>query len=387
MASCSDCKLEKTSPLRKLSPFVDETGVVRMQSRTEYSPFAVYVAKYRIILPKCHRVTELLVDWYHRKYAHSYGETVVNELRQKFYISELRAVVRRVANRCCWCKVYKAKPETPRMAPLPEERMTPRGRPFSVVGIDYFGPYSIKVGRSNVKKWVALFTCLVVRAVHLEAPTSLSTEACKRAIRRFIARRGPPLKVFSDNSTNFVGASRELRDEIKMLNEGLASTFTNAETEWLFNPPCSPHMGGAWERMLDSHGAKQSKKRPTSEREALTSGWNQCQKLLDTSWQRWVKEYLPALNRRTKWYDDVKPIVPGDLVFIADNGIRNRWIRGKVVRTVPGKDGRTRQAFVQTGNMGILKRPVAKLAIVDVRESGKAADPEHLYGAEDVTTD
>ncbi|XP_055585092.1 uncharacterized protein LOC129737945 [Uranotaenia lowii] len=439
------CKLGKTSPLRKLSPFVDETGIVRMQSRTEYSPFAAFDAKYPIILPKGHRVTELLVDWYHRKYAHSYGETVVNELRQKFYISELRAVVRRVAKGCCWCKVYKAKQEAPRMAPLPEERVTPGGRPFSIVGIDYFGPYSIKIGRSNVKRWVALFTCLVVRAVHLEAVTSLSTEACKLAIRRFIARRGPPLKVFSDNGTNFVGASRELRNEIKMLNEGLASTFTNAETEWFFNPPSSPHMGGAWERMvrtvkvamnalhesrsptdevfvtvlceaesivnsrplthlpletadqesltpnhfllLDSHGAKQSEKRPTSEREALTSGWNQCQKLLDTFWQRWVKEYLPTLNRRTKWYDDVKPIVPGDLVFIADDGIRNRWIRGKVVRTVPGKDGRTRQAYVQTGNMGILKRPVAKLAIVDVRESGKAADPEHLYGAEDVATD
>ncbi|XP_055605426.1 uncharacterized protein LOC129753616 [Uranotaenia lowii] len=426
-------KIEKNSPIRKLSPFLDEWGVLRMQSRIELSPCVPHDMKYPIILPKTHRVTQLLVDWYHRKYAHGNSETIVNEIRQRFHISNLRAVVQRAAKNCSWCKVYKAKPETPRLAPLPEDRLTAGGKPFAIVGIDYFGPYHIKIGRSRVKRWVAQFTCLVVRAVHLEAVTSLSTESCKLAIRRFIARRGPPAKIYMDNGTNFLGASRELEVQIKAINEGLASIFTDAETQWCFIPPVTPHMGGAWERMvrsvksamstfhesrsptdevfetvlcevesivnsrplthlpletseqesltpnhfllLNSNGTKKIEKVPTDEREALRSRWNQCQRMADLFWQRWVKEYLPTLTRRTKWHDDVKPIAAGDLVFIIDDGIRNRWVRGLVLQTKPGRDGRARSAYVQT-SQGVLKRPVVKLAVLDVVKSSEATPPQ-----------
>ncbi|XP_055604271.1 uncharacterized protein LOC129752524 [Uranotaenia lowii] len=426
-------KIEKNSPIRKLTPFLDKWGVLRMQSRIELSPCVPYDMKYPIILPKTHRVTQLLVDWYHRKYAHGNSETIVNEIRQRFHISNLRAVVQRAAKNCCWCKVYKARPEAPRMAPLPEDRLTAGGKPFSVVGIDYFGPYNIKIGRSRVKRWVALFTCLVVRAVHLEAVTSLSTESCKLAIRRFIARRGPPAKIYTDNGTNFLGASRELEDQIVAINQGLASIYTDAETQWCFIPPVTPHMGGAWERMvrsvksamstfhesrsptdevfatvlcevesivnsrplthlpletseqesltpnhfllLNSNGTKKIEKVPTDEREALRSGWNQCQRMADLFWQRWVREYLPTLTRRTKWHDDVKPIAAGDLVVIIDDGIRNRWVRGLVLQTKPGRDGRARSAYVQT-SQGVLKRPIVKLAVLDVQGSDEATPPQ-----------
>ena len=92
-------------------------------------------------------------------------------------------MIRMMAKKCRWCVVYKTRPEVPRMAPLPAARVTPFIRPFSLVGIDYFGPYMVKIGRSQVKRWVALFTCLAVRAVHLEVAASLSTESFKMALR------------------------------------------------------------------------------------------------------------------------------------------------------------------------------------------------------------
>ncbi|XP_062537985.1 uncharacterized protein LOC134206298 [Armigeres subalbatus] len=141
----------KSGVLRMLSPFLDEFGVIRMEGRIEASPFASYEAKYPIILPKGHYVTKLLVDWYHRRLGHGFGETVVNEMRQKFYVSSLRVLVRGVTRRCAFCIIQRAKPKTPRMAPLPAARVTPYERSFSRVGIDYFGPFAIKVQRSNVK--------------------------------------------------------------------------------------------------------------------------------------------------------------------------------------------------------------------------------------------
>ncbi|XP_055542701.1 uncharacterized protein LOC129728292 [Wyeomyia smithii] len=437
-------QFEKDSPLRKLSPFLDEFCVIRMESRIEKSPWASHEAKYPVILPKNHKITELLIDYYHRKFGHHNGETVVNEIRQRFYISALRTTVRSVVARCQWCIIYNAKPEIPRMAPHTQARVTPWVRPFSRVGIDYFGPYMIKIGRSQVKRWVALFTCMTIRAIHLEVTTSLSTESFKLALRRFIARRGAPAEIYTDHGTNFVGASRELASQIATMNQELSETFTNTNTRWIFIPPSSPHMGGAWERMvrsvktamnsihrtrapseevfhtvlceaesmvnsrpltympletsdqealtpnhfilLSSNGVKQTEKAPTAENETLQGGWNICRHILDQFWIRWTREYLPDLTRRTKWHQDVRPVQEGDVVFIMGEVIRNRWTRGKVLKVIPGKDGRIRQAYVKTST-GVLRRPVAKLAVLDVLSRGNPAVPEQNYGEGNVAGD
>ncbi|XP_062538136.1 uncharacterized protein LOC134206436 [Armigeres subalbatus] len=428
---------KKNSPLRKLSPFIGEGGVLRMGGRIGASQFASNDAKYPVILPKGHRVTDLIIDKYHRRYGHQNGETVVNEIRQKYHISNLRAEVRKVNKRCQWCRIYKAQPMVPRMAPLPEERLTPFVRPFSKVGIDYFGPYLIKIGRSLVKRWVVLYTCLVIRAVHLEVAASLSTESCMMALRRFIARRGAPEQVFTDNGTNFVGTERELARQLQNINGELSESFTNTNTKWNFIPPASPHMGGAWERMvrsvkaamnsidhprtpteevfltvlceaesmvnsrpltyiplegsdqealtpnhfllLSSDGVKQPEKQPVEEKSALRSNWRLCQHILDQFWLRWIREYLPTIARRTKWFAETKAIEVGDVVFIVDGNVRNRWTRGLVIAVFPGKDGRIRQAEVRTTS-GTLRRSVSKLAVMDVVPESKAGGPDHLYG-------
>ncbi|XP_055633626.1 uncharacterized protein LOC129773972 [Toxorhynchites rutilus septentrionalis] len=244
--------LDRNSKLFKLCPFLDANGVMRMESRISQAAFASYDTRNPIILPRGHYVTDLVVMWYHWKFLHENKETVVNEMRQRFHVSNLRIVVRQVAKECPWCKIVKSVPKVPKMSPLPAARLGAFQRPFSFVGVDYFGPITIRVLRSNVKRWVALFTCLSIRAVYLEVVHSLSTESCKMAVRRFVARRGSPSEIYSDNATNFLGASNDLKSESKGINLQLADTFTNANTKWLFIPPSSPHMGGAWERMVRS---------------------------------------------------------------------------------------------------------------------------------------
>lgn len=217
--------VDKSSQLYKLSPFLDQSDVIRMGSRIGAAPFAPYEAKYPIILPKHHPITFLLTDSYHRRLLHA-NETFFNDMRQRFYVPALRRLVRRVAADCQRCKNAKAIPRIPRMAPLPRARLTPFVKPFSYVGIDYFGPMLVKVGRCQVKRWVALFTCLSIRAVHVEIVHTLSTQSCIMAFRRFIARRGAPVEIYSDNGTCFVGANRQQRLEINRINQNCASTFT-----------------------------------------------------------------------------------------------------------------------------------------------------------------
>ncbi|XP_065076297.1 uncharacterized protein LOC135699867 [Ochlerotatus camptorhynchus] len=232
--------IDRSSIVYQLMPMMDERGLMRQNSRISAAKDIHHSVRFPVILPRKHRCTELLVARYHRLYRHANSETVVNEVRQLFIIPKLRSVVKQIGRSSQFCKIRKA---------LPPARLAIHDRPFSYVGVDYFGPLLVKQGRSNVKRWIALFTCLTVRTVHLEVAYSLSAASCISCIRRFVCRRGSPVEFFSDNATNLHGAERQLREQI---DEGVSATFTSANRKWTFTPPSAPHMGGAWERLVRS---------------------------------------------------------------------------------------------------------------------------------------
>ncbi|XP_058811174.1 uncharacterized protein LOC131676064 [Topomyia yanbarensis] len=431
----------KTSCIYKTWPYMDEHGVVRMRGRIGAAHYLPFETRYPVILPKQHPVTTLIVDWYHHQFRHANRETVTNEMRQRFEVAKLRSLVQRVAKNCTRCRVFKATPKSPVMAPLPEERLEPYVRPFTYVGLDYFGPVYVKVGRSQAKRWIALFTCLSIRAVHMEIVHNLTTESCVMAVRRFVSRRGSPAVFYSDNGTCFQGANRQLQEEITRRNEALATTFTNAQTKWKFIPPAAPHMGGAWERLVRSvksaigssldHPRKPNDEtletiiyeaealvnaRPLTyipleyeEQESLTpnhfllgsstgnkiepaevlkhatlrSSWKMAQYIVGEFWKRWVREYLPVITRRSKWFEETKELAKGDLVLVVNGTKQNQWTRGRIVETVVGRDGRIRQALVRTAS-GIIRRPATRLAVLNVDEGCKPTnsqeDPELHQG-------
>lgn len=244
--------VRKSSPIYKTWPYMDEAGVLRMRGRIGAASFAPYEARYPTILPKQHRVTLLIVDWFHCQFRHANREIVVNEIQQRFEIPKLRRLVEKIARGCIWCKVMNANPKPPVMAPMPKARLTPFVRPFTSVGLDYFGPLFVKVGRSQAKRWIALFTCLSIRAVYMEVVYNLSIQSYLMAVQRFMARRGTPAEFYTDNGTCFKGASKEFVEEITARNEALATKFASAKIAWKFIPPAAPHMGGAWERLVRS---------------------------------------------------------------------------------------------------------------------------------------
>ena len=94
---------------------------------------------------------------------------------------------------------------------LPPDRVTPGMPPFSFVGVDYLGPFTVKQGHCSVKRYGVLFTCLVLRAIHIEISHTLDTSSFINALHRFIACRGVVIEICSDNATNFVRAEKELK--------------------------------------------------------------------------------------------------------------------------------------------------------------------------------
>ncbi|XP_058826881.1 uncharacterized protein LOC131686893 [Topomyia yanbarensis] len=227
--------VDKTSDIYTKWPFLDENGVLRSRGRIGAAPYTPTEAKFPVILPKQHLITFLLVDWFHRRFRHANRKTVFNEIRQRFDISQLRRLLDKVTRSCVWCRIAKSSPRPPAMAPLPEMRVTSFIRPFTFTGLDYFGPVLVRMGRSNVKRWVALFTCLTTRAIHLEVVHSLSMESCIMAVQRFVSRRGMPREFWSDNATCFQGTSNKLEVHNKMMSE----KFTTSQTTWKFIPPAS----------------------------------------------------------------------------------------------------------------------------------------------------
>ena len=73
--------------------------------------------------------------------------------------------MRRVISGCFLCKKLGAVRGEQLMGDLPKERLMSEEPPFTHVGLDYFGPIYVRQGRSNVKRYGCLFTCLAVRAV------------------------------------------------------------------------------------------------------------------------------------------------------------------------------------------------------------------------------
>ena len=129
-------------------------------------------------------------------------------------------------------------------------------RKFTSVGVDIFGPWEVVTRRTrgipaNSKRWAALFSCHVTRAVHIEVVKEMSASSFINALKRFTAIRGQAKEYRSDRGTNFIGAVDPLQiDAINVEDSPVRDFLYSRGTVWIFNPPHASHMGGAWERMI-----------------------------------------------------------------------------------------------------------------------------------------
>ena len=210
-------EIPKVSKILQFFPFLDEEGLIRAKGRIGKSQLD-FNAKHPILLHWKHHAVELFLRNEHKDNRHEGTEHVRNIVQQKMWILGIRNALRSIKNKCITCRKGRAQTIAPVMADLPEERLD-ASTAFTNVGVDYFGPFIVKIGRRNEKRWCCLFTCLTMRAVHIEVVPKLNTDSCLNAIMRFIARRGKPNTIISDNGTNFVGAEREFAEYVAEWNK------------------------------------------------------------------------------------------------------------------------------------------------------------------------
>ncbi|XP_017796388.1 PREDICTED: uncharacterized protein LOC108577709 [Habropoda laboriosa] len=413
--------VNRKSKLINLNPFIDENGIIRVGSRLKHAVLR-YDQKYPIVLPHKHHVTELIIRQVHLRQFHSGTQATLYTVRQKYWPIAGKSIVKQVLHKCISCCKYN--PKTPQyiMGNLPKNRII-QTRPFEAVGIDYCGPFLIKEkkfrNKTKLKCYVVVFVCFATKAIHLELATDLTTESCLGALKRFVARRGKPRHVYSDNGTNFVGAKNEiiqirallLSDEYK---NRLRQFLTQENIEWHFSPPRSPHFGGLWETVVRSFKKHLHKtigaamftyeqfytliveieailnSRPlipissdpndflalspnhfligeslaslpehnfVDTRTNKLSLWQHIQEIKQHFWRRWQTEYLQELHTRSKWHTgDGTNIKEGTLVTIRDDNCPPlQWQLGRVVALHPGEDDVVRVATIQTPH-GTYKR-------------------------------
>ena len=417
--------VKKSSRLSALAPFVGEHGMVRVGGRLNRAKIS-FDAKHPVVIPRKHHVVDLLIRHYHEKEGHSGVRTVLTAIQQEYWILQGRSRIRWIINKCFRCRKMYASPCEQIMAPLPTSRVTACENPFASTGVDYFGPLMVKRGRSMVKRYGCVFTCLAIRAVHVEIAHSLDAESFLCAFSRFTARRGLPTNMYSDNGTNFVGASGILKDEFSNIwsdkeQSKIYNRLRQKGVTWHFNPPLASHAGGVWERIIRSirriltaltteqtlddetlstllaeverilndrplvRGEGQvddldpltpSKLLLLRSNSCLPLGvfvgadrfgrrWRQAQMLANSFWKRWISEYLPTLQLRQKWRKGARNVEVNDLVLLVDSDCpRGRWPMAIVEEVFPDEHGTVRQVNVRTNN-GKFKRDIRKLCMLE----------------------
>ncbi|XP_060586927.1 uncharacterized protein LOC132742506 [Ruditapes philippinarum] len=250
-------------------------------------------------------------------------------------------------------------------------------------GVDYFGPWLIKEGRKELKRYGVVFTCFCCRAVHLETANSLTTDSFINALRRFLAVRGPVRVLRSDSGTNFVGAERELANALSEMDISQVHRFLQKEScdfiEFKMNVPNASNMGGVWEGQLRSvrsilssllyhHGAQHD----------------------DESLRTFMCETAAIINSRPLSPQNLndplssEPLTSNHLLTMKlklllpppdDNQPRCQWRMGRIVELYPDSDGLVRKVRLYVGTselssegkrdkLSYLDRPVNKLIVL-----------------------
>ena len=378
---------------------------------------------YPIYLPPSAVLSETLVQDAHMLTLHGGVGLTMAFIRRDYWIPRLRQLTKKVINGCFGCKKFQAKAfGSPPPGNLPIDR-TMGSAPFQVLGVDYAGPILYKINKKrDGKAYILLFACSLTRAIHLELLSSQTTEEFIKAFKRFIARRGRPQKVYSDNGKSFVAASKWLGGIMK--DEKIQDYLAHQHITWQFNLSRAPWWGGQFERMvglvkramyksigganlawseleevmldveitlnnrpltyleddvqlptLTPHAMMfgQPNQLPEEDPDAIESKdlrkrARYLRRCKDVMWTRWTEEYIRSLRERHNLnHQKGSPLInTGDVVLIqGDERNRGKWNLGIVAKLIKGRDGVIRAARLRAGK-SFLERAIQQLCPMEL---------------------
>ena len=399
-------------PLKK-----DPLGIWRCHGRVpDYNP---------IFLPRNHTFVRRLIERCHRRMLHGGVSVTMSCIREAFWIPKLRTLVKKVIHNCEKCKRFRVQglaASSNSQLPSFRSQMTD---PFACTGVDFAGPIAYRVNKREVgKAYIALFTCATTRAVHLKVCKDLTGEEFQRALKEFVARRGTPKLMVSDNGKTFT-ATRKWLSRLKK-NEELMNFLATGKIQWRFNLSRAPWWGGFFERLIGIMKRSLAKvigrgilkfteleealldiecvmnNRPLSyqgeefeapvitpnilirgkpaqmleedldkigDDKTLPKRMVFLAKSKEQLRKRWLREYLYALEERKHKQNGSDTEIPkiGKVVLLkADIKNRAQWRIGRVVGKVIGRDGVIRGLKIKLGNGYIVERPFQLICDLEV---------------------
>lgn len=413
--------LKADSKLLPLTPFLDDRFLLRVGGRLERSSLSSS-RKHPIILPAKASFTEVLIRWVHERYFHANRRFLMGYLSSRYWIvGGCARLVKHVIYGCVRCTRFKGEAASQLMGQLPPFRVE-ASRPFTHTGVDLAGPFTCKCVMHRTtryyKVYVAIFVCMVVKCVHMEIVSDLSSAKFVEALQRFIARRGCPSNLYSDNGTNFVGAKNLIIDN----QERVLSFLASEGISWSMIPPRSPHFGGLWESAVRSAKYHFSRvnvgnvlsydeyvtmvarveailnSRPlcvdvSQGSEVLTPGhfligcpltapptlenlegakslstrlW-ELNSRVRSFWISWKADYLNQLQRRYKWQRENPNLAVGQIVLLKDESGPCDWPLAEIVRVYPDASGVVRVVDVRVAKSStVFKRAIHKIILLPI---------------------
>lgn len=398
--------------LRSLSPFCDEDNIIRVGGRLANSSYD-YNVQHPILISSKHHLCKLIFEMVHQTSMHAGPLLLLATVRHKYWAIGGRNLAKKVVHSCVKCCRFNEKIIQPVMGNLPKQRIELEF-PFLESGVDYAGPIMISnrkgKGSSLIKSYICAFVCLATKALHLELVSDMTKESYIAALNRFIARRGKPRTLFSDNGTTFQGTFSELTS---VLTKSLATDVTEKGINFSFIPAYTPHFGGLWEsaiksikyhlkRILDlTHLTYEEMSTLLTQVEAILNSrpltplsddpndlypltpahfligrsinfvphpqisnakvtslqrWKRIEYMKQHFWDRFANEYILWLQQKTKWHHSRGELKVGTLVVVKDKALPPLlWLLGRVIRVIPGGDGVARVADITT-KKGVIRR-------------------------------
>lgn len=408
-------------------------GVIRVGGRISNSSFS-FDKRHQMLLPKGHQFTFMIITDLHSRYLHVGPQGLLAIIRERFWIVNGKNVVRKIVHNCIKC--FKSSPRDVEtfMGDLPNCRVEP-SFPFFVTGVDCGGPFNIRLGgprsKQVVKSWFVIFLCMTTKAIHLELITSLSSEAFRSCLQRFICRRGHAHSLKSDNGTNFVGSKRELEELRTLYNKEnmkrIEDFCLEEKINWSTIPPRASHFGGEWEAGVKSikYHLKRIAGNALLNYEEMLTLLIQIEGILNSRplyamstdpndlnpitpahfligrsitclpepdftetaanrltrfaritqirqhfWKRFSVEYVTSLQQRSKWFKTKPNIELNQLVMLKEDGLPSfKWKTGRIIKLFPGKDNVTRVVLVKLANGQELKRDTKKICVLPLESS------------------
>ena len=431
--------VSKPANLAALKLFIASDGLIRIGGRLGHSMLPSE-QRHPVLLHHQSRYSRLLVQDIHANALHAGPSTMMAIMAEHYHILGARRIVKSLSQQCIRCQKAYCKTSAQMMGQLPADRTRP-SPPFHVTGIDFAGPFLTRRGNPRkpvkIKSYACLFVCFSTRSIHLELCSEMTTSCMMAALTRFVARRGLPAKIQTDNGSNFLGASRELAQCYNLLassefQDAASRLHSSQRVEWHFSPARAPHFGGLWESgvramksilkkvlpphlltfeelntlltdveaTLNSRPMVVTNSPPQDGDSVLTPGhflvgrplkslpistdpdvtvslqrrWKLIRQLSQDIWRIWRTSYSKSLNAHTRWKEARPNLRVNDIVLIKDETLLNRtWPLARVTRVFTGQDGLVRVVEVFT-NGTTYRRPVNRI----VRLFNAADDSRHL---------